>query len=218
MSLNRTWRDKLKSWSWPQADVSLPFVLLKSIWYHLHGKPIIADFRTMIRGLSRIEIDGRLIIGKVGGILHRKDWTSINVEGKLIIKGGVHIGKGCRIHVCEGGELVLEDCHLTGLSTVVVKNYLKIGKGCVVAWNTEFIDWGSHKIIYEGHEEKKGRIEIGEKVWIASGVKILGEVSIGSGSVVAANAVVTRSFPENVLIAGSPAKIVREGVSWENYE
>jgi len=104
-------KSKIRNWLWPQADVCLPLVVLKSLYYQLHGKSIIADHRTMIRGLKNIEIKGRLVIGQMGGILHCKDWTSLNIEGKLTVRGHVHLGKGSRVHVCKGGELILEECH-----------------------------------------------------------------------------------------------------------
>jgi len=104
------------------------------------------------------------------------------------------------------------------MTIIIVKKSIKIGKGCAIAWNTEFVDWNSHKIEYEGRRERDTSIVIGEHVWIGSGAKILPGVTIEKGSVVSANAVVTKSFPENVLIAGNPARIVRENVSWGNYE
>jgi maltose O-acetyltransferase len=53
-------------------------------------------------------------------------------------------------------------------------------------------------------------IEIHDGAWIASRVTILPGVTIGAGSVVAAGAVVTRSVPPNTLVAGVPARIMRE--------
>ena len=43
---------------------------------------------------------------------------------------------------------------------------------------------------------------------------VLKGVTIGNGSVVAARSVVTKDVPPGVLVAGQPAKIVRENVSW----
>jgi carbonic anhydrase/acetyltransferase-like protein (isoleucine patch superfamily) len=54
-----------------------------------------------------------------------------------------------------------------------------------------------------------GPIEIGYGAWIASRVTVLPGVSIGAGCVVAAGAVVTRDVPENTLVAGVPARVVR---------
>jgi len=50
---------------------------------------------------------------------------------------------------------------------------------------------------------------IGDNVWIGPGVKIYGNINIGSQVQIGANAVVGKSFDENVTIAGVPAKIIR---------
>jgi acetyltransferase-like isoleucine patch superfamily enzyme len=51
--------------------------------------------------------------------------------------------------------------------------------------------------------------KIGERCWLGAGVIVLKGVEIGSGTVVAAGAVVTRSFPEGVVVAGVPARIIK---------
>ena len=53
-------------------------------------------------------------------------------------------------------------------------------------------------------------ISIGNDVWIGGNVTILPGVSIGSNVVVAAGSVVTKDIPDNSLVAGVPARIMRE--------
>jgi acetyltransferase-like isoleucine patch superfamily enzyme len=53
-------------------------------------------------------------------------------------------------------------------------------------------------------------IAIGPNVWIATAATILAGVTIGAGSVVAAGAVVTHDVPPATLVAGVPAKVIRE--------
>jgi acetyltransferase-like isoleucine patch superfamily enzyme len=52
-------------------------------------------------------------------------------------------------------------------------------------------------------------IAIEENVWIAAGATILGGVTVGENSVIAAGAVVTKDVPPNSFVAGVPAKIIR---------
>lgn len=52
-------------------------------------------------------------------------------------------------------------------------------------------------------------IVVGNNVWIAAGVTVIGGVTIGENSVVAAGSVVTKDVPANTLVAGNPARVVR---------
>ena len=52
-------------------------------------------------------------------------------------------------------------------------------------------------------------IRIGKKVWIGSNATVLPGVTIGDGAIVAAGAVVTRDVPENTMVGGAPARVIR---------
>jgi serine O-acetyltransferase len=58
------------------------------------------------------------------------------------------------------------------------------------------------------HEDK--RPVIGDNVIIGSGAKVLGGITIGHNVRVGANAVVTHSVPDNVVVGGIPARILKE--------
>ena len=57
---------------------------------------------------------------------------------------------------------------------------------------------------------ERGSVSIGRNCWLGNGVVITAGVTLGDNVVVGANAVVTKSFPSNVVIAGVPAKILKE--------
>lgn len=90
---------------------------------------------------------------------------------------------------------------------------LEIGNDCIVGQylschpENHIFDDITTPIKHQG-VTRKG-ISIGNNCWIGSKVTILDGVKIGDGCVIAAGSVVTRSFPENCVIAGVPAKIIR---------
>jgi acetyltransferase-like isoleucine patch superfamily enzyme len=64
------------------------------------------------------------------------------------------------------------------------------------------------------HERRAGAVRhdpitIGNGSWIGASATVLAGVSIGSGAVVAAGAVVTEDVPDDVVVAGVPARIVK---------
>jgi len=59
------------------------------------------------------------------------------------------------------------------------------------------------------HENKSAPVIIGSNVWLGINVVVLKGVTIGNNTVVAANSVVTKDIPANVIAAGQPAKVVK---------
>jgi acetyltransferase-like isoleucine patch superfamily enzyme len=107
---------------------------------------------------------------------------------------------------------------------------MKLGRNVFVNQNCTFYDLGGLEIgddvmigpnvslITSGHPVEPSRrrnfvvakpIVIGRNVWIGAGATIIGGVTVGENSVVAAGAVVTRDVPPNVLVGGNPAAIIR---------
>lgn len=91
---------------------------------------------------------------------------------------------------------------------------IEIGEGTSIARNVVIWNDDAHEI----EETQSGRvapIHIGRHVWICQGAKILKGVTIGDGAVVAAGAIVTKDVPANALVAGVPAKVIKENIHWK---
>ena len=58
-------------------------------------------------------------------------------------------------------------------------------------------------------------MNIGNHVWIGENSMVLKGVTIGDGVVIAASSVVTRDIPPHSLVAGIPAKVIRENIEWK---
>lgn len=89
-----------------------------------------------------------------------------------------------------------------------------IGKWCAIGHNVNI-----HAITHDpqdatGPEDQRnaivGDIIIEDNVWIGSNAFVLPGVRVGKGSVIAANAVVTKDVPERTIVGGVPAKVIRD--------
>lgn len=85
---------------------------------------------------------------------------------------------------------------------------LEIGDDTLWAWNIN-IQTSNHDFIDRDKYELKS-VKIGKNCWLGGNVTILPGVTLGDNVTVGANSVVTKSFPSNVVIAGCPAKVLRE--------
>jgi serine O-acetyltransferase len=87
---------------------------------------------------------------------------------------------------------------LVHYGSIIISDKASLGKDCRI-----------HSCVNIG--EYKGKAPtIGDRVYIGPGAKLYGDIHIGNGVVVGANAVVNKSFPDNVTIAGIPANIIAE--------
>jgi len=83
---------------------------------------------------------------------------------------------------------------------VVLHKRTRMGKNCMIG--TQVTVGGK-----SGHFEVP---VIGDNVYLATGAKILGPIKIGNNVTVGANAVVIKDVPDNCVVAGIPAKIIKK--------
>ena len=86
-----------------------------------------------------------------------------------------------------------------------------IGDNCDIAPEVTF-QTGGHEIGSSDRRAGEGRIfeqSIGDGTWIGGRSTILGNTNIGKGCVVAGCACVVNDVPDNVLVGGVPAKVIR---------
>jgi acetyltransferase-like isoleucine patch superfamily enzyme len=97
-------------------------------------------------------------------------------------------------------------------STLGAAAPLLIGQRCQIGANVSFV---AESHLFDGDQEiyaqgvsRKG-IKIGDDCWIGNNVIVLDGVDIGSGTVIGAGAVVTKSIPSGSVAVGSPARVIR---------
>lgn len=115
-------------------------------------------------------------------------------------------------HIDLGNDVFINhNCYFMDCAKITIGNHVFIGPDC--GFYT-----AAHPLQYSLRNqglEKALAITIGDNCWIGAKVSVMPGVCIGSGSVIAAGAVVTKDIPENSLAVGVPAKVIRKIVQDE---
>jgi acetyltransferase-like isoleucine patch superfamily enzyme len=200
---------------------------LVGVWLSRHAtRPaprlaIVGSLRSrVIRGPgARVEVSGRLYLGDaptyVGAVGRgMAPVVELQRDATLVIDGRVRLGDGAKILVGPGATVSIgDDTHFDGDSRLICADAVSIGAGCAIAWEVLIMDTDFHRL--DGRASCDAPVRIGDRVWVGVGAKILKGVSVGDGAVIAAGATVTRDVPAGALVAGSPARIVRQDVTWD---
>lgn len=121
---------------------------------------------------------------------------------------------GTYISIAEGAILKLGTGFINNNSKIICFEKIIIGNDVKISEDVMIRDSDNHAIIREGYK-KTSPITIGNHVWIGARATILKGVAIGDGAIIAAGAVVTKDVPPATLVAGVPAKTIRQNVQWE---
>ena len=197
----------------------------------LVNKGLFPWIRGLIQKIFVGSVDGNIFIGRfvklycpkklhIGKNLYIGDFSIINCYSK----DGIHIGDNVTIRefawiqltssVSNPGESIHigSGTYIGPRVTLGAGSRVSIGSNCQIGANVNFVGEnhlfdGSKEIHFQG-VSRQG-ISIGDDCWFGNNVTILDGVKIGSGVVIGAGSVVTKSFPNNAVIVGVPAKILR---------
>jgi len=94
---------------------------------------------------------------------------------------------------------------------IISMERVTIGDDVMISWDVMISDTDYHAV--DGGDPT-APVTIEDVAWVGARATILKGVTVGAGAVVAAGSVVTRSVPPRTLVAGSPARVIREDVTW----
>jgi acetyltransferase-like isoleucine patch superfamily enzyme len=155
-------------------------------------------FRLGIQRIKNSKLESRLYIE--GG-------ASLEVNGKVTISYGADIEIFKNAKLTFGGNTW---CNIN--LTIICMERIDIGKYVTIGRDVSIRDTnGDHYIARENYQTYSP-VVIKEKAWLASGCTIMPGVTIGEGAIVGANAVVVKDVPDHAIVAGNPARVIRENV------
>lgn len=153
------------------------------------------------------------------------DGCTIHIVGE---NNEITFGKNCKVRKgnsfwMEGNDIKI---YVGDNTTFNISNHINaqedgveihIGEDCRFSNNVHIRTSDAHPI-YDKDTKKRlnpaRNVYLGKHVWIAPQSAIYKGVHVGDGSIIASRSLVTHDVPENVIVAGLPAKIVKENVFW----
>ena len=202
-----------------QIVVSNTKLLTYSFVYNQNGNQFVCKGKLINSSISVRGKNNRIIIS--GGVFVNMT-IDIRGEGHQLI-----LDKGVSFH--EGGRIVMEDrnCSIrVGENTDFVSCFfavrdsgtnVMIGKSCMFSALTIVRTSDAHSILNsEGKRINPGKdVYIGDHVWVGYGANILKNTDIGNNAIVGTQSVVAGiSVPDGCVVAGNPARIVKNNINW----
>jgi acetyltransferase-like isoleucine patch superfamily enzyme/coenzyme F420-reducing hydrogenase beta subunit len=137
----------------------------------------------------------------------------VEEDATLTVHGNYYVGAGSYIRIIKGGHLILNEGFLNEGVQITCGSEISIGSGCAIARDVSIRDYDGHVLDDAAYQIAKP-IRIGNHVWIGERAIIRKGVVIGDGAVIAAGAIVTKDVLACTLVAGVPAKVLRNHIEW----
>jgi len=192
----------------------------------LHGGPLV-----LLRFMRR---HGMLNF-KYGRLIVRWAWLKLRFRGRLVTDGIAFVGPGVTLEIGKGARLHLGrwawighgtkvrvhegEVHIGAKSvlgqecTISAFQSVRIGRECIMADLAMLIDFDHGVVEVERPVREQGiykrDVRVGHNVWMGYGACVLRGVTIGDNAIVGTSAVVTKDVPDNAVVAGVPAQVIR---------
>lgn len=170
--------------------------LVKRIKYIISGIKLIPY--KILYGI-RLKTGELMNIGKGAKIV-------VTRNGKLEIGGDFECKRFCYLSVQSGYMKIGRHCFMNQNVSATCLQQVDIGDNCIIANNVVMVDH-DHDTVNGGFISAP--IKIGKGVWIGANSVILKGVTIGDNAIIAAGSIVTRDVPDNAIVGGCPAKLIK---------
>lgn len=225
----------LNAANFPEVDLSL--LAARGGCYRDHLGNIVELGRVDVVGPAFVRF-GRRALGGAFGRLATGCHVRIGDGTQLATNAAIHlVGRNAKVtigeanwiaelttHIGPDASLAIGDrCTFESVRADADQGTITIGDDCMFSNDIQLMQTDSHPIfdLATGRRLNHARhLSIGDHVWVGRGVTLLGGARIGADSIVGTRAVTSQDFADrpHVAIAGSPARVVRDGVTWRKDE
>lgn len=177
-------------------------ITIRNAFFFIWSKIFFGKRTRIIKGFPRIINKGRIEFG---------DQFTAGLDLRLEVlasEAAVFIGDNVKIN---------DYCHIGAITTILISDNCLIGSRVTIVdhehgiYVNKYDSETSHPEIAPDCRELKGTpITIERNSWIGEGVVILAGVTVGEGSIIGANAVVTHNIPRYSIAVGVPAKVIKQ--------
>ena len=208
---------------------------LKTIYFNLKYFPFKVAIKLPVLIGSKVflsRMNGRVIIngpistgliqigyGKVCITDFKRSRAILEIDGDLIFNGRAFIMQGCKINIMQNAQLIIgDDFNMSVECVIIVEKKIQIGKSSGISWESLVMDTDFHHIYDEDGVEfnQPKEIIIGDKVWVGCKCTLLKGAEIPSGSIVAANSMVTKKLSgEKSIFGGNPIRTLKSNITWK---
>lgn len=233
-SLKIIYRKKRKQWrffrsvNWVKTYYfnykKFPYSIAKKLPVYFYGKVKFSS----IKGEFRIEAPIKKAMIGFGQSFEfpttSKGTSEIALNGTMVCKGNVQIGKDVCLSISEGAHFEMGHFACLGSSVLVFcKHKIVLGEYVRVGFQTQFFDSTIHQLIDLKTNEKtafSGPIHLSDKTWVGNRSTIMKNTKTPINCIIASNSLCNKDYTaygENILIGGLPAKLIREQITrdWE---
>ena len=170
----------------------------------------LANARNRLQGSGRARLSGAERFGKRPVILGK---VSFRLDGRAFF-GDWFVAEGLvvaiKISVAKTATLSIGNYVFMNAGTSIEAwNDVQIGDHVFMAPFASIIDNDRHEV-EPGAVLYKGPTIVGNNVWLGRNSAVMPGVTVGDGSVIGVNSVVTRDIPPNSFAAGAPARVIRK--------
>lgn len=147
---------------------------------------------------SGINIGQKAIRAFCGKLMLKSCGKKVNIEKGALFSARTSLGDYSGIGI---------NARING--TCTIGDYVMMGTDVVVITRNHSFERTDIPMMHQGFEEEKP-VVIGNDVWIGDRAIILSGVNVGDGAIIAAGAVVTHDVPPYTIVAGIPARVIKE--------